>query len=153
MIGAVLSLGGAYDQIRWFGQGPFETYWDRRSGGKAAIHKSDAAAMYAPYLKPQECGNLSGVRWLEVTDANGKGIRFSSDEELEYSVLPYRAAELESASHRHKLPQTGQRAVVRINAAQMGVGGDDSWGSRTHPEYTLYANRQYAYSFRIRVVD
>lgn len=152
VVGAVLSLRGQYNRIQWFGKGPFETYWDRRSGGKVSIYESDVATMYTPYLKPQECGNLTSVRWLEVTNESGRGIRFSSNEEFECSVLPYSAEELEKTSHSHKLPEAGRRSVVRINAAQMGVGGDDSWGSWTHPEYTLHANRNYSYSFVISII-
>lgn len=152
VVGAVMALGGQFNRMKWFGKGPFETYWDRRSGGKVSIYESDVAKMFTPYLKPQECGNLTSVRWLEVTDESGRGIRFTSNEEIECSVLPYRADELEATSHSHKLPEAGRRSVVRINAAQMGVGGDNSWGAWTHPEYTLFANRNYSYSFIISVM-
>lgn len=152
VVGAALSLAGQFNRMRWLGKGPFETYWDRSISGKIAIHESEVAEMYTPYLKPQECGNLTKVRSLEVTDEKGRGIRFSSNEGFECSVLPYSAEELESASHGYKLPELGRRSVVRINACQMGVGGDDSWGSWTHPEYTLYANRSYAHKFMMRIV-
>ncbi|MNJ57990.1 Beta-galactosidase [compost metagenome] len=152
VVGAALSLSGQFNQIRWLGKGPFETYWDRSISGKIGLYESKVAEMYTPYLKPQECGNLTKVRFLEVKDDRGRGIRFSSDEGFECSVLPYHAEELEAASHSYKLPQLDRRSVVRINACQMGVGGDDSWGSWTHPEYTLYANRTYAHKFTISIV-
>lgn len=152
VVGAALSLAGRFNRMRWFGKGPFETYWDRSTGGKISIYESEVAGMFTPYLKPQECGNLTNVRWLEVTDEMGRGIRFSSNEEFECSVLPYSAEELETASHSYKLPESGRRSVVRINACQMGVGGDDSWGSWTHPDYTLYANRNYVHRFMMSIV-
>jgi len=64
------------------------------------------------------------------------------------NVLPYTPAELEGNDHIYKLPDS-DKVVIRINYRQMGVGGDDSWGAKTHPEYTIYPNRRYSYSFTL----
>jgi len=151
-VGMAFELEGACSRLRWYGRGPIETYWDRKSGAKIGIYESTAAESLTPYLKPQECGNLTDVRWMEITDAGGKGIRISGMPDLEVSALPYTAAELEAAPHEYQLPPAGARTVVRVNARQMGVGGDDSWGARTHPEYTLYANRNYRMTYTLSAI-
>ena len=67
---------------------------------------------------------------------------------VEINALPYTPMELEEASHSYLLPEI-TKSVIRVNDKQMGVGGDDSWGSKTHPEFTLYADKEYRYSFTI----
>jgi beta-galactosidase len=107
---------------------------------------------YVPYLKPQECGNKTDVRWARITDKGGVGLQVSGLSTIELNVLPYTPDELEKYSNGYKLPKS-EKVVVRINYKQMGVGGDDSWGAKTHPEFTLYANRSYSYSFVLKGID
>ena len=89
----------------------------------------------AAYLIPQECGNKTEVRWAKVTDNRGRGLLFGGDR-MNFSALPYTPHELENAAHPFELPPV-HYTVIRASAAQMGVGGDDSWGAQTHPEYLL----------------
>ena len=79
-------------------------------------------------MKPQECGNHTGVRWAAVTDTNGIGLRFAAPEPMEFSALPYTPAELENAEHIYELPQV-HHTVIRAMGRQTGVGGDDTWGA------------------------
>ena len=102
----------------------------------------------AKYLVPQECGNKVGVRYAKVTDDRGRGLLFSGDE-LSFSALPYTPHELENAAHPYELPQV-HYTVVRVALAQMGVGGDDSWGAYTHPEYLLNADGKIEFSFSFK---
>ena len=89
------------------------------------------------YLIPQECGNRTGIRYMEITDETQEGIRFSFvDKPIEGSVLPYSAAELENAMHIEELPQSSY-TWVRVLGQQMGVGGDDSWGAPVQEIYTI----------------
>ena len=102
----------------------------------------------AKYLVPQECGNKVGVRYAKVTDDRGRGLLFSGDE-LSFSALPYTPHELENAAHPYELPQV-HYTVVRVALAQMGVGGDDSWGAYTHQEYLLNADGKMEFSFSFK---
>jgi beta-galactosidase len=104
---------------------------------------------HIPYLRPQECGNKTSVRWALVTNLQGAGLKISGSPTVEVNALSYTPFELEEHDHGYKLPPS-DKTVVRINYKQMGVGGDDSWGQKTHPEFTLYANRYYSYSFKIK---
>jgi beta-galactosidase len=151
VVGMLFALDGGLDRLAWYGRGPHESYWDRKSGAPVGLYEGLVREQFAPYLKPQECGNKTDVRWAEVRGASGAGVRFAGAPLIEFSALPYTPEELEAASHAWKLPAPG-RTVVRVSGGQMGVGGDDSWGARTHPEYTLFASRPHAVSFVCRFI-
>ena len=111
---------------------------------KAAIFERTAAEDNAPYLVPQETGNHEDVRWAEVLDAQGHGMRISQagSEHFAASLLPYSSLMLEEATHQNELPPV-RHTFLRLLAAQMGVGGDDSWGAPVHEQYQLPADRAY----------
>ena len=146
--GMMFKLNADYDNVEWYGYGPQETYADRRHGAKLGIYKNKAADNMAKYLVPQECGNKVGVRYAKVTDDRGRGLLFSGDE-LSFSALPYTPHELENAAHPYELPQV-HYTVVRVALAQMGVGGDDSWGACLHPEYHIDVTKPLEFTFRFR---
>mgnify|MGYP000572907042 FL=1 len=102
----------------------------------------------AKYLVPQECGNKVGVRYARLVDAKGRGMMFEGDE-LSFSALPYTPHELENAAHVYELPQV-HHTIVRVALAQMGVGGDDSWGSLVHPEYHIDVTKPLKFTFRFK---
>ena len=146
--GMMFKLNADYDNVEWYGYGPEETYADRRHGAKLGIYKNKAADNMAKYLVPQECGNKVGVRYAKVTDDRGRGLLFSGDE-LSFSALPYTPHELENAAHPYELPQV-HYTVVRVALAQMGVGGDDSWGAWVHPEYHIDVTKPLEFTFRFK---
>lgn len=146
--GMMFKLNADYDNVEWYGYGPEETYADRRHGAKLGIYKNKTADNMAKYLVPQECGNKVGVRYAKVTDDRGRGLLFSGDE-LSFSALPYTPHELENAAHPYELPQV-HYTVVRVALAQMGVGGDDSWGAWVHPEYHIDVTKPLEFTFRFR---
>ena len=146
--GMLFKLNADYDQLEWYGMGPEETYADRRQGAKLGIYRNRVADNVAKYLVPQECGNKVGVRYAKVTDAKGRGMIFEGDE-LSFSALPYTPHEMENAMHPYELPEV-HYTVVRVALAQMGVGGDDSWGALVHPEYHIPAGEPLELKFRFR---
>jgi len=152
-IGMLFALDGRFGRIRWYGNGPQETYWDRRNGAKLGVYEGAVGEQLAPYLRPQESGNKTEVRWATVADDDGAGLCFYGSPTMEWSALPYTPIELESCSHPYQLSAFGGKTVVRANYRQMGVGGDDSWGAKAHPEYTLPADRTYTHAFRFRGIS
>lgn len=138
------TLPKQHENLRFYGLGPEETYHDRLRGGKLGIFERTAAEDNAPYLVPQETGNYEDVRWAEVLDAQGHGIRISQagSEHFAASLLPYSSLMLEEATHQNELPPV-RHTFLRLLAAQMGVGGDDSWGAPVHEQYQLPADRTY----------
>ena len=145
--GMMLKMDADYDQIRYYGLGPAENYVDRTAGARLGIFETTAAGNMARYLRPQECGNRTGVRFAEVTDYRGRGLRFSGDA-MEFSAIPYTPHELENAMHADELPKV-HYTVIRAAKMQMGVAGDDSWGARTHEEFLIPADRPLDFTFCI----
>ena len=146
--GMITKLDADYDRVRFFGLGPEENYTDRREGARLGLWSYRAAENLTPYLLPQECGNRTGVRWAEVTNAKGQGLKLWLNGG-EFSALPFTPHELENAAHGYELPPVSY-TVLKMSAQQMGVGGDDSWGARTHPEYLLDVTKPLSFSFSFR---
>ena len=88
----------------------------------------------------------TGVRWAEVTNGKGAGLRFSSPSGMEFSALPWSPFEIENAAHHVDLPPI-QNTFIRPALARRGVGGDDSWGARTHPEFLIPADGDLVFQF------
>lgn len=146
--GMMFQFNADYDNLTWYGMGSEETYADRRHGAKLGIYSNKVADNMAKYLVPQECGNKVGVRYVRLVDAKGRGMMFEGDE-LSFSALPYTPHELENAAHVYELPQV-HHTIVRVALAQMGVGGDDSWGSLVHPEYHIDVTKPLEFTFRFK---
>ena len=146
--GVMFKLDADYDHVTWYGMGPEETYVDRCAGAKLGVYKNKVEDNMAKYLVPQECGNKVGVRWATVTNRKGRGMMFSGDK-MEFSALPYTPHELENAMHPYELPQV-HYTVVRVAKQQMGVGGDDSWGAQTHPEYLIPIDKKLEFPFTFK---
>jgi beta-galactosidase len=160
-------LNADLDRFTYYGKGPAENYVDRCRGAKLGTFSGTASENLSPYLVPQECGNRTGVRWAAVTDRRGRGLLFTADDTntaglpaaceenagsgrsgMELTVLPYTAQELEAASHAYELPPV-HYTDVRCALMQMGVGGDDSWGAQTLPQYCLPADRKLHFEMTV----
>lgn len=143
--GVMFKVDADYDQVKWYGMGPEETYVDRCKGAKLGIYENTVKENMAKYLNPQECGNKTEVRWACVTDKKGRGLMFTGNH-MNFSALPYTPHELESARHEFELPQV-HYTVIRVSKQQIGIGGDDSWGARTHDEYLLSTKENLKFTF------
>ncbi|MCA1032693.1 DUF4981 domain-containing protein [Bacillus timonensis] len=138
-----------YKNLEWYAMGPEENYSDRAKGAKLGIFKNQVAKNLSNYLKPQESGNRTGVRWVNVTDQKGQGIKISStNKAVECNFSPYTAFELENAQHHYELPNV-YYTVVTVAGKQMGVGGDDSWGAPVHNEHLIQSNEDIEFEFMI----
>ena len=147
--GVIFKFNADYDRVEWYGLGEAETYSDRKKGAKLGIYANKVADNIARYMVPQECGAKEEVRWAKVTDRKGRGMLFEMDENngpMMFSALPYTPHEIENAMHPYELPEV-HYTVVRVAKDQMGVGGDDSWGARTHEEYLLKTDKKMEFSF------
>ena len=138
-----------YNAFTFYGMGPDENYIDRNNGARIGVYTSTAQNNFTRYLNPQECGNRTGVRYVNVYNENGTGLAFTAKENpFEMSVLPYNAYELDNAMHREELPEPTY-TWVRIAAKQIGVGGDDSWGAPVHQEFKINSEKPMALEFTI----
>ena len=122
------------NHVDYIGLGPEENMIDRNKGALYGSYSYKVTENVTPYLYPQECGTRTKVTQFTVS-SDQHGMTFTSDN-MEFSVLPYTPYELEQAAHHDELPLPYQ-TVIMINSMQMGVGGDNTWGARTHDEYLL----------------
>lgn len=146
--GLLFTLSADYENLRWYGPGPEETYADRMEGGKLGIYQQKVADQMAAYLVPQECGNKVQVRYAAVTNNLGRGLLFEGDC-MNFSALPYSPHQLELAGHAYELPPV-HHTYVKASLNQLGVGGDDSWGAKVHPEYQLDVSEKMEFTFSFR---
>lgn len=133
-------------QLTWYGEGPQECYVDRRRGARLGVYQADVREQLTRYLRPQEAGSRTGVRWAEVTDRRGTGLRFEAADPMEFSALPWTPFEIENAAHHVDLPPI-QHTVLRPALMRRGVAGDQAWGAMTHPEYRLPAGEELTFRF------
>lgn len=143
--GVMFKLDADYENLEWYGNGPEETYADRSEGAKLGIYHNKVAENLSRYLVPQECGNKTQVRYAKITDAKGRGMIFAGDK-MSFSALPWTPHEIENATHPMELPPI-HYTVLRVALAQMGVGGDDSWGARVHDEYLIPLDKRLEFTF------
>jgi len=145
--GMQLAVPAQFNTLTWFGRGPHETYWDRKIGAAVGLYSGPVDEHIHLYVRPQENGNKSDVRWMSLTDSDGVGLIAVGMPTIDISAWPFTMQDLEKARHIHELPQR-DTITVNLDYKQMGVGGDDSWGARTHPEYLL-PPKTYRYFFRL----
>ncbi|GAA2914112.1 glycoside hydrolase family 2 TIM barrel-domain containing protein [Streptomyces erythrogriseus] len=149
-VGSLLFLPRRLDRLHWYGRGPEENHWDRNAGTDVGRWSSTVAEQWTPYIRPQENGNKTDVRWAALTDRTGRGLLVTGEPLVEINASHFTPEDL-SAGVRHDYQLTPRDAVVlRVNHRQMGVGGDNSWGAHTHDEFKLFADRDYAYTYRLR---
>ncbi|MFI7499982.1 glycoside hydrolase family 2 TIM barrel-domain containing protein [Streptomyces sp. NPDC049687] len=149
-IGTLLLLPARLEHLRYYGRGPEENHWDRNDATDVGLYSGTVTGQWTSYLRPQENGNRTDVRWIALTDRDGVGLLVSGEPLLEVNASHFTPEDL-SVGARHDYQLTPRKEVVlRLNHRQMGVGGDNSWGAHTHDEYKLFADRDYAYTYRLR---
>ncbi|MFF7648012.1 glycoside hydrolase family 2 TIM barrel-domain containing protein [Streptomyces canus] len=149
-VGTLLFLPRRLDRLHYYGRGPEENHWDRNDGTDVGLWSGTVAEQWTSYIRPQENGNKTDVRWAALTGRDGVGLLVCGEPLLEVNASHFTPEDL-SNGVRHDYQLTPRDAVVlRVNHRQMGVGGDNSWGAHTHDEYKLFADRDYAYTYRLR---
>jgi beta-galactosidase len=164
-LGISFMVPKTYSTVSWYGRGPHETYWDRKSSGKIGIWSGAVREQFHRYSRPQETGNKADIRWMRLSsDRVELTVRALDHRFLSASIWPFRGSELEFVSgkdggksasglvpvtSRHGAEiRTGEVFQWNIDHLQMGLGGDTSWGRMVHDEYTIPA-KEYRYSFII----
>ncbi|NIM13016.1 MAG: DUF4981 domain-containing protein [Candidatus Aminicenantes bacterium] len=153
--GMTMALPVEFDRIEWYGRGPHENYWDRKTGAAVGFYKDSAMEQYHPYIRPQETGNKTDVRWAALTNENGMGMLAVGMPLLNISAYHFLNEDFDPGmekKQRHPFDlQKRNLVTLNLDYKQMGVGGDTSWGDRArpHPQYRLPV-KEYSYSFRLR---
>ena len=154
--GVQLQMPREYNAIEYYGRGPAENYADRNSSEFIGCYKNNVADEYFPYIRPQESGNHTDIRWFRVVDAQGEGLEFFSNAPIECSALNYLTADLDDGPvkdkklGRHSGDLVARRLTqVHIQQRQFGLGCVNSWGAWPLGEYQLkYADRDFVFAIR-----
>ncbi len=139
-LGMLMGLADGLEEIEYYGRGPHENYCDRKTSAFAGIYRTNRDEQVIPYVSAQEFGNRTDTRWLVVKNKSGFGLKFSGQPVFEFTAIPYTPEDLtqnrRGEKHFVDVPRR-KNLYVTIDLAQMGVGGDDSWGARPHPQYLI----------------
>lgn len=147
-VGMCMVLRGEFDRMSWLGRGPQENYWDRKSGADVDLYRATVWEQFHPYVRAQETANKCDVRWAALQNASGEGLMIgAAGQPLGVSAWNFPMEDLyyvpSSVKHIHGGSlQKKDMVWLNIDARQMGVGGDNTWGARTHPEYTITPSGQ-----------
>ena len=151
-IGMTMVLPAEFKLVKWFGRGPQDNYIDKKTAAFVGIYSAAVPGTLIPYVSVQEYGNRTDVRWAAITDEGGAGLLVTGLPQFDFSAIPYTAEDLTNEKRGDKHPADvakREATVLSLDYGQMGVGGDDSWGAMTHPQYKLGVH-EYDYAFRIR---
>jgi beta-galactosidase len=151
-IGMLMELPASFDNITWYGRGPEENYWDRKTGYDVGVYNKSIDEMYIDYVVPQETGNRTDVRWVSLTNGSGNGILAVGMPVMEFNALEYSPFELEEKEHTYELVKSPNN-IFRVIHHQRGVAGYDSWIEGPDPEFMLFANKTYEFSFRLAPIN
>lgn len=164
-IGMYMTLSNTFDDVSWYGKGPNESYWDRKTGQKTGLYSGNISDQFHRYSRPQETGNKTEVSWITLSNNELVLKAFSQSTLLNSSVWPFAMTELDFSNEeggqsasglvpvtkKHGADiKTGELVQWNIDYLQMGVGGDTSWGRLVHPEYTIPTDKAYSYNFTIQ---
>jgi len=152
--GMIMSLNKEFENFTYYGRGPWENYADRNYASQIGIYSSKVSDQYVPYTRPQENGYKTDLRWLTLTNNEGKGIRIEGLQPICASALQNWPEDFDpglSKKYRHTNDITPNRdeVILSVDLAQRGVGGDNSWGAYPHEQYLLKA-KEYSYGFTIK---
>jgi beta-galactosidase len=148
--GMRMTMPGEYETMAWYGRGPFESYWDRKTAAFVDVYKGKVMDQYTPYVSPQENGNKTDVRWASWVNSTGSGLLVKADSLVNVSAHNYTQPDLEKAAHTNEVP-VKDIVEIHVDMQQMGVGGDTSWGAYTHDQYRLQGD-EYAYGFTLKPI-
>ncbi len=149
-LGMQFAVPEDFDQLAWYGRGPHENYWDRKTSAPISRYESTVSEWVTPYVRPQENANRCDIRWIELTNDAGDGLRIDGTPEtpLSVSAWPYSMDDLATATHNFELPKR-DFITFNLDHLQMGVGGDNSWGLPVNDPYRIMPDNTYEWSFTL----
>lgn len=143
------------DRIKYYGKGPFENYADRDHASFAGVYDQTVDEQFYPYIRPQETGTKTGIRWWQQTNRGGTGLKFYGDTSLSMSALHYSIESLDDGAVKHQrhsqLVPRADYTNVCIDKVQMGLGCINSWGALPMDKYRLHYG-DYEFSFVIEPI-
>ena len=152
-IGMSLEMPGGYLNMSWYGRGPHESYWDRKTGAPVGYYSGTVWEQYHPYVRPQEFGNKTDVRWMALQNSEGLGLLVTARQPMNMSAWQVQISDIENKKqnepNRHSIDVKPKDLVtLNIDYLQRGVGGDNTWGAPVHDQYKIPA-KEYQYDFTL----
>lgn len=151
--GMRMLLPQALNQLDYYGRGPEENYSDRNTAAFMGLYQLQVDRQTIPYIRPQEFGNHTQVRWASLSNDKGEGIEVLADNELNLTAINYLAEDMDAGltkKQMHPKDIKRQKAIVlSLDLAQRGLGGDNSWGALPHDPYLL-KGRSFSYGFSLK---
>ena len=151
VVGTSMKVPAQYKNVTYFGNGPHESYVDRKTGAYQGIYETTVDDMFIHYTVPNETGTRTDVTWVALTDDEGNGFMASTGKEMEFSALNYTDDEMRQTKHDYELEKDSS-ITFKINTVQQGVGGDTTWGAWPQEKYLNRANRTYEYEYRLHPI-
>jgi beta-galactosidase len=146
-------LPTGFDTMTWYGRGPHENYWDRNTSAAVGVYSGNVMDQYHPYIRPQENGNKTDVRWVALTKGEGTGLLAVGMPLISTAASRFLPDDYEYGPEKNQRHPTDMKprdmVVFNVDLRQMGVGGDTSWGAKPHDEYMLFP-KEYSTSYRLR---
>ncbi|MCR4794182.1 MAG: DUF4981 domain-containing protein [Ruminococcus sp.] len=147
-VGSIMKLPDGAEEVSWYGNGPVETFNDRKTNGRMGIWNSTVSAMFYPYLKADDCGNLTDVKWISVKNSlKESSLLIAADGTVEASALHFTPEDLQNADHPYKLRPRSE-TMLSVDYGSMGTGSA-TCGQATLEKYRLPSGRQYNWSYTI----
>ncbi len=156
-IGQLFCLDGNFENAKWYGRGPWENYSDRKTSAFVGVYDNKVSHLMHNYIRPQENGYRTDVRWLELTDNDGFGIKVEGLKNPGNGLFCFNAQyhssndyyTAEGKAIRNTVDLNKQDNIyLNIDLGQQGVGGDNSWGNPVHVDYRMLI-RAYKYGYKI----
>lgn len=154
--GVTMQLTNGFNDVQWYGRGPFENYQDRKFSADLGVYSLSVSDLYTPYIRPQENGNRTDTRWLSLQNASGKTLRITGVPQFDFTALHNTIADFDypkNGPNRHTSDIKPRNITeVNIDWRQRGLGGDTSWGALPYGKYRLLPathNADYQLSFRL----
>jgi beta-galactosidase len=155
-VGMRFGLPADYNEVAWYGRGPFENYSDRNTAAFVGLHYDNTDNGWTKnYIRPQESGYKTDTRWIKLTNQEGVGVSVEGLQPLSFSAMSQLTEDFDegnSKKNRHTTDIIKRPFVtLHVDLTQRGIGGDNSWYAETHEEYRLKA-KKYSYGFVIRPI-
>ncbi|MFI3262954.1 MAG: glycoside hydrolase family 2 TIM barrel-domain containing protein [Rikenellaceae bacterium] len=174
-VGVRMRIPKDYDNLSFYGRGPFENYVDRKYAAEMGIYNSNVSDQYYPYVRPQENGHKTDCRYLMLYSNEGNGLYIQADDSFEFNALRNSVEDFDAESSNRPYQYTNYKdnesdknfsfkkpkqthindikpqnyVELSLDAAMTGVGGDNSWGAQPYEQYMLRTNQEYQFGFTI----
>ena len=151
--GMQLTMPRSFDRLTYYGRGPVENYADRKQAADLGIYCQSVASQFYPYIRPQETGTKTDIRWWQMQSAAGRKLTVTATVPFSASALHYRQETLDEGLRKHQTHSgeltEEELTTLSIDLVQMGLGCEDSWGRTARPEYLLpYQDREFTFTLK-----